>query len=91
MQSARITSKILGVFQHGIGDRHHFVPVRICFLPGGRHNQLGIFVPAARGAVLGEEGGIWPAIVGSLCFTATAIVPGGIPAVATHSLLVFYC
>ena len=23
-----------------------------------------------RGAVLGEEGGIWPAIVGSLCFTA---------------------
>ena len=22
-----------------------------------------------RGAVLGEEGGIWPAIVGSLCFT----------------------
>lgn len=29
-----------------------------------------------RGAVLGEEGGIWPAIVGSLCFTATAIVLG---------------
>ena len=44
-----------------------------------------------RGAVLGEEGGIWPAIVGSLCFTATAIVLGGIPAVATALFMVFYC
>ena len=44
-----------------------------------------------RGAVLGEEGGIWPAIVGSLCFTATAIVLGGIPAVATALYMVFYC
>ena len=43
-----------------------------------------------RGAVLGEEGGIWPAIVGSLCFTATAIVLGGIPAVATALFMVFY-
>ena len=33
---------------------------------------------APSGAVLGEEGGIWPAIVGSLCFTATAVVLGGI-------------
>ena len=44
-----------------------------------------------RGDVLGEEGGIWPAIVGSLCFTATAIVLGGIPAVATALFMVFYC
>lgn len=43
------------------------------------------------GAVLGEEGGIWPAIVGSLCFTATAIVMGGIPAIATAVYMVFYC
>lgn len=43
------------------------------------------------GAVLGEEGGVWPAIVGSLCFTATAVVLGGIPAVAAALYLVFYC
>lgn len=46
---------------------------------------------APKGAVLGEEGGIWPAIVGSLCFTATAILLGGIPAVATALFMVFYC
>lgn len=46
---------------------------------------------APGGAVLGEEGGIWPAIVGSLCFTATAVVLGGIPAIATALFLVFYC
>lgn len=46
---------------------------------------------APRGAVLGEEGGIWPAIAGSLCFTATAVVLGGIPAIATALFLVFYC
>lgn len=44
-----------------------------------------------RGAVLGEEGGIFPAVVGSLCFTATAVVLGGIPAVATALYMVFYC
>ena len=32
-----------------------------------------------KGAILGMEGGIWPAIAGSLCFTAVAIVLGGIP------------
>lgn len=46
---------------------------------------------APSGAVLGEEGGIWPAIVGSLCFTATAVVLGSIPAIATALFLVFYC
>lgn len=46
---------------------------------------------APSGAVLGEEGGIWPAIVGSLCFTATAVMLGGIPAIATALFLVFYC
>ena len=43
------------------------------------------------GSVLGSEGGVWPAIVGSLCFTLTAVVLGGIPAVATALYLVFYC
>ena len=44
-----------------------------------------------RGAVMGSEGGIWPAIVGSFCFTAVAVVLGGIPAIATALYMVFYC
>ena len=44
-----------------------------------------------KGAVLGEEGGIWPAIAGSLCFTGTAVVLGGIPAAACALYLNFYC
>lgn len=43
------------------------------------------------GSVLGEEGGVWPAIVGSLCFTMTAVVLGGIPAIATALYLKYYC
>lgn len=46
---------------------------------------------APSGSVLGSEGGVWPAIVGSLCFTLTAVVLGGVPAVATALYLVFYC
>lgn len=46
---------------------------------------------APRGAVLGSEGGIWPAIAGSLWFTGTAIALGGLPALATSFYLVFYC
>ncbi len=44
-----------------------------------------------RGAVLGSEGGIWPAIAGSLWFTGTAVVLGGVPALAVSFYLVFYC
>ena len=43
------------------------------------------------GAVLGEEGGILPAITGSFAFTVTATMLGGIPAVATALFLVFFC
>lgn len=46
---------------------------------------------APKGAVLGMEGGIWPAIAGSFCFTLTAVVLGGIPAVAAALYMVFYC
>lgn len=46
---------------------------------------------APSGAVLGEEGGIWPAIAGSIWFTVTAVVIGGIPALATAVYMVFYC
>lgn len=44
-----------------------------------------------KDAILGMEGGVWPAIVGSLCFTAVAIVLGGIPAIAAALYIVFYC
>ena len=43
-----------------------------------------------RGAVLGEEGGVFPAIVGSLCFTGTAVLLAAPPAVATALYVVFY-
>jgi phosphate transport system permease protein len=43
-----------------------------------------------RGAVLGEEGGIFPAIVGSLCFTGVAVVLASFPAIATALYVVFY-
>ncbi len=46
---------------------------------------------APSGLILGEEGGIFPAIVGSLWFTTTAVVLGGIPAIATAVYMVFYC
>ena len=44
-----------------------------------------------KGAILGMEGGVWPAIVGSLFFTDVAIVLGGIPAIAAALYIVFYC
>ena len=44
-----------------------------------------------RGVVLGSEGGIWPAIAGSFCFTATAVVLGGLPAVAAALFVVYAC
>lgn len=43
-----------------------------------------------RGAVLGEEGGIFPAIVGSLCFTGLAVIMAVVPAAAAAMYVVFY-
>ena len=45
---------------------------------------------APKGLVLGEEGGIAPAITGSLWFSGTAVLFGGIPAVATAMYQVFF-
>lgn len=44
-----------------------------------------------KGSILGSEGGILPAIVGSLLFTLVACVFGGILGIATALYLVFYC
>ena len=43
-----------------------------------------------RGMVLGEEGGIAPAIAGSFVFTACAVVLGGIPAIACALFVTFF-
>lgn len=42
------------------------------------------------GLVLGEEGGIAPAIAGSFAFTACAVVLGGVPAIACALYVSFY-
>lgn len=61
------------------------------FYKGASSISWEFLTQSPRGAVLGSEGGIWPAIVGSLCFTGVAIVLGAVPAIATALFLVFYC
>ncbi len=61
------------------------------FVKGAGSISWEFLSEAPRGAVLGMEGGIFPAIAGSLVFTVTAVVLGGIPAVATAVFLVFIC
>ncbi|MEG0780314.1 MAG: ABC transporter permease subunit [Oscillospiraceae bacterium] len=48
-------------------------------------------VDRPRGEILGSEGGIFPAIVGSLCFTGIAVATALLPALATAAYLTFYC
>lgn len=61
------------------------------FAQGAHVISWEFLTKAPSGAVLGTEGGIFPAIVGSLLFTLTAVVLGGIPAIATALFMVFYC
>lgn len=61
------------------------------FIQGAHVINWDFLTKAPSGAVLGTEGGIFPAIVGSLLFTFTAVVLGGIPAIATALFMVFYC
>lgn len=61
------------------------------FWAGAGVMSIEFLTAAPSGAVLGEEGGVFPAIVGSLVFTLTAVVLGSIPAVATALYIVFYC
>lgn len=58
----------------------------------GRHVlSVAFLTQAPSGAVLGEEGGIYPAIIGSFWFTGTAILLGSIPAIGTALYLVYFC
>lgn len=61
------------------------------FIKGGSTITWEFLSQSPSGAILGEEGGILPAITGSLCFTLTAVVLGAIPAIFTALYLVFYC
>ncbi len=61
------------------------------FYRGAGTISVEFLTEAPKGLVLGEEGGIFPAIIGSLFFTGTAVVLGGIPAIASALYLVFYC
>ena len=61
------------------------------FYRGASTISVEFLTEAPKGLVLGEEGGIFPAIVGSFMFTGTAVVLGGIPAVAAALYLTFFC
>lgn len=61
------------------------------FIKGGSTVTWEFLSKPPAGAVLGSEGGILPAITGSLAFTLTAVVIGSIPAVATALYLVYFC
>lgn len=61
------------------------------FARGAHTISWEFLTKAPSGAVLGMEGGIFPAIMGSLAFTGTAVVIGGIPAIAAAVFMVFYC
>ena len=61
------------------------------FFQGAGIISVEFLTEAPKGLVVGEEGGIWPAITGSLCFTGTAMVLASVPAAASALYLVFYC
>ena len=60
------------------------------FVQGASTISWELLTQPPSGMVLGEEGGIAPAIAGSLVFTACAVVLGGIPAIACALLVTFY-
>ena len=60
------------------------------FVNGADAITIEFITQAPRGAILGMEGGIWPAIAGSFCFTTLAVILGGITAIASALYIVFY-
>ncbi|MCR4955788.1 MAG: ABC transporter permease subunit [Lachnospiraceae bacterium] len=61
------------------------------FIKGVGDISMDFLTQSPKGVVLGQEGGIYPAITGSIFFTLTAVVIGAIPAIATALWVVFYC
>ncbi|ETP73318.1 ABC-type phosphate transport system, permease component [Lachnospiraceae bacterium JC7] len=61
------------------------------FLEGHSVISREFIFEAPSGMVLGSEGGIFPAITGSLAFTLTAVIIGSVPAVSTALYVVYFC
>lgn len=61
------------------------------FARGGCAITWEFLTGTPKGSILGSEGGILPAIVGSLFFTLVACVFGGTLGIATAMYQVFYC
>ena len=60
------------------------------FYKGYKVISPGFLLDTPKGMVLGEEGGIFPAITGSLAFSLTALVLSGLPSLFTALFMVFY-
>ena len=60
------------------------------FYKGYKVISPSFLLEAPKGMVLGEEGGIFPAITGSLVFSLTALVLSGLPSLFTALFMVFY-
>ena len=60
------------------------------FYKGYKVISPSFLLDTPKGMVLGEEGGIFPAITGSLAFSFTALVLSGLPSLFTAIFMVFY-
>ena len=60
------------------------------FYKGYKVISSSFLLDTPKGMVLGEEGGIFPAITGSLAFSFTALVLSGLPSLFTAIFMVFY-
>ena len=60
------------------------------FYKGYKVISPSFLLEAPKAMVLGEEGGIFPAITGSLAFSLTALVLSGLPSLFTAIFMVFY-
>lgn len=60
------------------------------FYKGYKVISPSFLLEAPKGMVLGEEGGIFPAITGSLAFSLTALVLSGLPSLFIAIFMVFY-
>ena len=60
------------------------------FYKGYKVISPSFLLEVPKGMVLGEEGGIFPAITGSLAFSLTALVLSGLPSLFTAIFMVFY-
>lgn len=59
------------------------------FEHGAGNISLEFLTQSPKGMVLGSEGGIWPAIAGSLYFTGAAVVMGSIRRWPWHCIRYF--